>query len=116
MPASAPPEIEDAFLAAYADGYGLYERGAALDHMRRRLHHSQERARSLEYRLAESTALLIAPDLAPTERATVVIELKQLTEEKIALERSIDELQQDYAAAEREYDDYRRQIANRQGG
>jgi hypothetical protein len=34
-----------------------------------------------------------------------VIDLKQLTEEKIDLERSIDQLEQDYAAAELDYDD-----------
>jgi hypothetical protein len=39
-----------------------------------------------------------------------VIDLKQLTEEKIDLERSIDQLEQDYAAAELEYEDYRRRL------
>jgi hypothetical protein len=109
-----PTDLEPAFLAAHADGYGLYERGAALDHIRKRLHHSRERSRSIEYQLAESTALLIAPDLLPTERATLAIELKQLTEEKLDLERSIDQLEQDRAAAEQEYDDYRRHLADRQ--
>ena len=106
-----PAELEGAFLAAHADGYGLYERGAALDHIRRRLHHSQERAQRIEYRLAESTALLISPALAPTERATVVVELKQLTEEKIDLEQSIGDLEHDYAAAALEYENYRKQVA-----
>jgi Protein of unknown function (DUF2799) len=109
-----PAELEPAFLAAHADGYGLYERGATLDEIRRQLHHSEERSRGIEYRLAESTALLIAPDLLPTERATLVIELKQLTEEKLDLGREIDQLEQDYAAAELEYDDYRRRLAERQ--
>ena len=115
-PGICPAALEPAFLAAHADGYGLYERGAALDHIRRQLHHSQERARSIEYDLAQGTALLIAPALLPTERATLVIELKQLTEEKLDLEREIDQLEQDYAAAELEYDDYRRHLAAQQGG
>jgi hypothetical protein len=63
--------------------------------------------------LAEITALLIAPDLLATERATLAIELKQLTEEKLDLERSIDQLEQDHAVAELEYDDYRRHLADR---
>jgi hypothetical protein len=109
-----PAALELPFHAAQADGFGLYERGAALDHIRKRLHHSRERSRSIEYQLAESTALLIAPDLLPTERATLAIELKQLTEEKLDLERSIDQLEQDRAAAEQEYDDYRRHLADRQ--
>ena len=111
-----PAELEGPFLAAHAEGYGLYERGAALDQISRQLHHSRERARRIEYRLAESAALLISPVLAPTERATLVIELKQLTEEKIALERTIDQLEHDYALAELEYADYRQQIASKNGG
>jgi hypothetical protein len=107
-----PVELEDAFLAAHAEGYGLYERGAALNRLRKRLHRSQERAKEIEYRLAETTALLISPELAPSERATIAIELKQLTEEKFDVERSIDQLEHDYAAAELEYDDYRERLAS----
>jgi hypothetical protein len=106
-----PAPLEGRFLAAHAAGYGLYERGAALDQMRRRLHHSRERARSIEYRLAESAALLISPSLQPAERATLVVELKQLTEEKIDLARAIEQLEQDYGAAELEYEDYRRRMS-----
>jgi hypothetical protein len=112
-PGVGPAYLYPAFLAAPAEGYGLYERGAALDHIRQRLHHSRERSRNIEYQLAESTALLIAPDLLATERATLAIELKQLTEEKLDLERSIDQLEQDHAVAELEYDDYRRHLADR---
>ena len=85
-------------------GHGLHERGAALHQMRRQLHHSQQRARELEDRLAETSALLIAPGLAPTERATVVVELEQLTEEKLEVARSIDAIEHDYAAAELDYE------------
>jgi Protein of unknown function (DUF2799) len=111
-----PLELEGPFLAAHAEGYGLYERGAVLDQLRKRIRYSQERARSIEYRLAEGTALLIAPGLLPTERATPVIELKQLTEEKIDLARSIEQLEHDYAAAELEYEGYRRYIASQNRG
>ena len=111
-----PIELEEAFLAAHADGYGLYERGAALNRIRKTLHHSQERAQEIEYLLAETTALLISPDLEATERARVAIELKQLTEEKINVERSIDQLEHDYVAAELEYEDYHRHIADQNGG
>lgn len=111
-----PIELEEAFLAAHADGYGLYERSAALNRISQRLHHSQKRANEIEYRLAETTVLLISPGLEAAERATVAIELKQLTEEKIAVEHSIDQLEHDYDAAELEYEDYRRQLADLDGG
>jgi Protein of unknown function (DUF2799) len=115
-PGVCPIELEQPFLSAHATGYGLYERGAALDHIRKRLHRSEARSREIEHRLAETTALLIAPGLAPAERAHIAIELKQLTEEKIDLERSIDQLEHDYEAAEFDYEDYRQNIANEYGG
>jgi hypothetical protein len=111
-----PAELEPSFLAAHADGYGLYERAATLDRIRKRLHHSRERARRIEHLLAESTALLMAPDLVATERATVVVELKQLSEERIHLARSIDQLEHDHAAAELDYEDFRRHVAGQYGG
>jgi DNA repair exonuclease SbcCD ATPase subunit len=103
--------LEAAFVAAHADGYGLYERGEMLERLRERLHHSRERSQEIERLLAERTTRLIAPYLAPSERATIAVELKQLAQERLELERTIDRLEDEHAAAEREYQDYRRRIA-----
>ena len=99
-----------AYPAPQPDGYSPYRRGAALHHLRKTLHHSQERAKSIEDRLAESTALLVVPNLAPALRRTLTTEIEQLREEKIALERAIDRLEREYAAAERS------QLAGHQDG
>ena len=105
-----------AYPAPHPDGYSPYQRGAALHHLRKTLHHSQARAKSIEDRLADSTALLVVPDLAPSLRATLTIELEQLREEKIALERAIDRLEREHAAAERAYHAERRHLAGHQHG
>ena len=104
-------ERQAAFPAAHADGRSLSDRGFALHHLRKKLRDSQERAESIEHALAEATALLSVPDLAPPLRTTLTLEVRQLTKEKIDLERAIDQLEQDYAAAALEYDDHRRRIA-----
>lgn len=114
-PGVCPVVLEAAFVAAHAEGYGLYERGAALDRLRQRLHYSRKRAKEIELLFAERTALLIAPHLAASERATVAVELKQLTEERIDIERAIDRLEHDHAAAELEYESYRRRLAGEHG-
>lgn len=114
-PGVCPVVLEAAFVAAHADGYGLYERAAAVERLRKRLHYSRRRSKEIEYLLAERTALLIAPQLAPSERATIAIELKQLTEEKIEIERAINQLEDEHAAAELEYEDYRRHLAAAHG-
>ena len=110
-PGVCPAMLEAAFVAAHADGYGLYERGEMLERLRERLHHSRERSQKIEHLLAERTTRLIAPYLAPSERATIAVELKQLAQERLELERTIDRLEDEHAAAEREYEDYRRRIA-----
>lgn len=108
-----PAEFEDAFLAAHADGYGLYERDAALKSLRKRLHGSRERAKKIEYLLTEKTALLVSSEVEVSERAAIAVELKQLTEEKVGLEARIDQLEYEYAVAEHDYQSYHDRIAAR---
>jgi hypothetical protein len=105
-------ERNAAFPRAHADGPGLHERAAALHHLRKKLLHSQERARSIEDALAEAKALLSVPDLAPAQRATLAIEVEQLTEQRIELARAIDQLERHHAAAAREYDAQRSRMAS----
>jgi hypothetical protein len=114
--APQPSVCPAAFPAAAAVGAGLHERGAALHQMRRQLHDSQQRARQLEDRLAETSALLFTPGLAPTERATVVAELEQLAEEKREVAHSIDQIEHHHAAAEFGYASDGRHVSGRPGG
>ena len=105
-------ERQAAFPHPHADSRSLRERSAALHHLRKKLHDGQERANSIENALAEATALLSTPDLAPTLRATLTIDIEQLTRAKTDLERSIDRLEGDSAAAALEHDAHRRRIAS----
>lgn len=111
-----PPAAEAAFLAAHADGYGLYERRVALRDVADRLNDSRARARELEFVLADRAGLVASPGLTAADRAALIVEIKQLTEEKLELERAIPLLEEDYAAARYEYDDYRARVAPRYSG
>jgi hypothetical protein len=108
-----PASLEAAFVAAHADGYGLYTRRMALNKVRKRLRYSEKRAKEIEYQLAENTALLISPDIEGSKRAAIAVELKQLAEEKVELEAAIRQLEHDRARAEREYDRYQDFVASR---
>lgn len=111
-----PAHLEAAFVAAHADGYGLYQRKITLNRLGKQLRSSKARAKEIEYLLAEKAALLIRPRIPPPERAALVVELKQLSEEKVEVEQSIDQLEYDHAEAERDYETYRRQLTERHGG
>jgi hypothetical protein len=108
-----PVGLEDAFLAAHTDGYGLYTRRIVLKRIQERLRYSKKRAQEIEYLLAEKTAFLVSPDTEGSERAAVAVELKQLAEEKAELAATIYQLEHDHAQAEREYGRYQDLIASR---
>ena len=111
-----PPHLEPAFVAAHADGFGLYQRRARMQNIGKRLSYSRQRSQELEYTLADRTLAMTSPDLEPAEMANRVIEIKQLTQEKIEIGEAIKQLEIDYAAAQNEYENYRSQIAGRYSG
>ena len=63
--------------------------------------------------MAEKTAALVSPQTAQARRLTIGVELKQLTEERVDIERSISQLETDLAHAEQDYQDYRESLADR---
>ena len=108
-----PARLEPAFLAAHADGYGLYERRATIDRLRKRLRRKHERSDWLERTIAEKTASLVSPGTPPPRRLSLGVELKQHTEERIGIEREIGRLEHDLAVARQDYQDYRGSLARR---
>ena len=111
-----PPEQEPAFQAAHTDGYGLYQRRAAVSKVGKRLRNSKRRANRIEIKLVETTAQLVAAGVEISKRAAMGVEIKQLADKKADLELAIHRLEQEYAAAKQEYEEYRIRIALRRGG
>ncbi|MDH3738522.1 MAG: DUF2799 domain-containing protein [Alphaproteobacteria bacterium] len=108
-----PAGLEETFLAAYGDGYGLYERRTTVNQLNKAIHRKQHRMKSLERRMAETTAALVSPQTPPSERLSIGVELKQVTEERIEIERDISQLEIDLVHAEREYQSYNESLARR---
>ena len=61
-----PSERENAFLAAHADGYGLYKRRASVSRISKRLRKSKRRANKVEIELVEKTAQLVTASVEIT--------------------------------------------------
>lgn len=111
-----PPHLEGPFMDAYTDGFGLYERRIARDNSARELAQSKARIRQIEHLVVQKSGAMFSPLMLPTERVSLAVEIKQLAEEKANLEDAIPRLEQDYADADREYQDYRASIADRYRG
>jgi hypothetical protein len=105
-----PSDQESAFVAAHADGFGLYQRHAALRSIRKRLDYSKRREQTVEQLLADKTVRVIGSGLAADERAALAVDLKQLAEEKTELKHSIAQLEREEFAAARDYDAYRQHL------
>jgi len=108
-----PAGLEEAFLVAHADGFGLHQRRATLDHLNKQINRKHNRSKKTERLMAEKTAALVSPKTAPEQRLTIGVELKQLTEERVEIERTIGQLEIDLAHAEQDYQDYRESLAQR---
>lgn len=111
-----PSELEPAFLAAHADGFGLYQRRAAIERLRKQLRRTASRSNEIERLIAEKTALLVSPTASVQNRVALGVEIKQLADEKVDVAKAIDRLEHDYALAESDYLAYQRGLAGRGGG
>lgn len=108
-----PARLEGAFLAAHAEGYGLYTRALKVKRLGKRLRGSKQRAQEVERLLAEKMALLLSPEAALQERAELAVAIRQLAEEKVRLDARRRRLEGDHAAAERDYERYHERLAAR---
>lgn len=111
-----PPELEAAFSQAHADGMGLYDRQMAVQNARNRLNQAKRRADDLELIIADKTTEMISPSTTMEGRINLGIELKQLTQEKVEVEKSIPQLETDLNATQSELDAYRNSLAGRYPG
>lgn len=108
-----PPATEGRFLDAHQDGVGMRERRAAIDNIAGRLNQARRRADDLEFIIADKATAMISPATLVADRISMGIEIKQLTHEKVALERSIPLMEADLGAAQRELNGYRAYISGR---
>lgn len=108
-----PPDLESDFVDAHEEGFGLYRRHAAVRRAVGRRNDARERADDLELAIADKSAAMIAPSTPVADRIEIGIEIKQLTQEKMELERSMPQLEADIEQARHELDEYRRNMSGR---
>jgi len=108
-----PPDLEKEFLSSYQDGYGLYQRQAALDAITRELMQKQARANEIERLLANKTSTLAGGLLAPEQLAGAAVELKQLAEERSRLSGEIERLKIEQEKANEAYAVYEAHLSSR---
>jgi hypothetical protein len=108
-----PAKLEGVFLEAHADGLGLYQCRVTVSRLNRQITRKHRRSKKIERLMAQKTTALVSYKTPPSQRLHIGVELKQLTEERINIERSISDLHIDLERAQQDYDGYRDSLAQR---
>ena len=108
-----PPTLEEAFFERYEEGRALYELEYAVRSTHQKLTHKQQRIKDIEIRLAEALAATLADGTPGEERARLLVETRQLTEERLALNREVERLERELRMREDQLSDHRAQMMTR---
>lgn len=108
-----PAPLEAVFLDAHADGYGLYQRRVTVNRLKKQISRKHKRSKKIERIMADKTAALVSSKTLPSRRLSIGVELKQLTEERVEIERSISQLEIDLEQARQDYQGYHESVARR---
>ncbi|MBI1366806.1 MAG: DUF2799 domain-containing protein [Alphaproteobacteria bacterium] len=103
---------ESAFLAAFAQGRGLFERQSAANAAANALAAAESDLDRLDHQITKAEAALIAPSTATQERVRLLADLKQMREDRARLRRALPGLRRDLALAERDLDAYKQSFAD----
>jgi len=106
-----PADLEEPFLSAYSEAYGLYERRKHLQALQRTLSAKQQRVKQVEVLLVQKSAAILLPTLLPAERAAIAVEIKHLGEERGRLDGTIHDLEHECDEAAAELDRYQGELA-----
>lgn len=105
-----PADLETDFLESYNDGRTLYELEHAVSSAKRQIDHRKSRMKDVESELAQIMASLLIDDTPGEERAALLVETKQLAEERMSLANEVENLQQQLYESQEELDEHRAQL------
>jgi hypothetical protein len=88
-----PADLENAFVAEYYDGRTLYELERAVNSTSRQIESRKARMDEIEKQLTGVMAGALSGDTTTEDRAQLLVETKQLAEERIELENEVEELE-----------------------
>ena len=102
-----PADLEGEFLESYNDGRTLYELEYAVRSAQRQIDHRKSRMDDIESELAKIMASLLVEDIPGEERAELLVETKQLAEERMSLASEVENLQQQLYKSKAELEEHR---------
>ena len=105
-----PTDLEGDFLDSYNDGRTLYQLEYAVTSTTRQINHRKSRMKDVESELAKKMAAVLLDSRPGDERAALLVQTKQLAEERITLGNEVDRLQQQLHQQEEDLAEHREQL------
>ena len=110
-----PAELEEDFLIAYSDGKQLNMFESNVQQISYRISRDLDRIERITKSIEKKEAKLVTADGTAAERVQLLADLRDLTEEKGQLEKSVLDLEHEHGRAEVELEHYRSDIAFQYG-
>lgn len=105
-----PTDLEGDFLDSYNDGRTLYQLEHAVTSTTRQIKHRKSRMNDVEGELTHKMAAILLDGTPGEERAALLVETKQLAEERIALANEVESLQQQLYQQEEDLAEHRAEL------
>lgn len=105
-----PTDLEGDFLDSYNDGRTLYQLEYAVTSTNRQINHRKSRMNAIEKELTQKMAAVLLDGTAGDERATLLVETKQLAEERITLANEVENLQKQLHQQEEDLAEHRAEL------
>lgn len=106
-------DLEAGFLDSYYDGRTLYDLEYAVNSTKRQIANNKSRMNRIETRLAEIVTAIAAEGTTGDERAALMVETKQLAEERVTLASEVEQLEAQLNQREDALAEHRAQLLTR---
>lgn len=110
-----PADLEEDFLFAYSDGSQLHILRSNVQQISHRISRDQNRIHTITKSIRKKEARLVSAEGTTEERAKLIADLRDLSEEKGQLEQAVLDLEHEHGRAEVELEHYRAEIALQYG-
>ena len=105
-----PGALGARFYDSYLEGRLLFDLESAVNRSTRQIAANQARMDALEIQLAENIAAQFSDMVTPEQRAILLIETRQLAEERVTLADEVDRLEVQLEQQRQELEDYRQEM------
>jgi hypothetical protein len=108
-----PADLEGDFLDSYNDGRTLYKLEYAITSTARQIKHRKSRIKDVEGELTKKMTAVLLHGTPDDGRAELLVETKQLAEERITLANEVDRLEEQLSQQEEDLAEHREQLVTR---